>query len=46
MFTLDEWDILCEKISDQENVITINEILNQPLESRWVAIKHDIETSR
>ena len=45
MFTLDEWDILCEKISDQENVITINEILNQPLESRWVAIKHDIETN-
>ena len=45
MFIYSIWDEICKNISSNCNTITINQILNQANGSKWIAIKHDVETN-
>ena len=44
MFVLDLWDRLCNEIS-KNNIIRADEILSQNSNSKWISIKHDVETN-
>ncbi len=45
MFTYAVWEEICRDISQKYKTITINQVLNNLDEKRWIVIKHDVETS-
>lgn len=45
MFIYSEWDRFCGLASNSFNCIRVDEILHQGQDVKWLAIKHDVETS-
>jgi hypothetical protein len=45
MFTYNVWEKICYELSKELNCIRVDEILNQDSSSKWIAIKHDVETN-
>lgn len=45
MFIYSIWDELCKNISLNSKSIAANQILNQPENTSWIVIKHDVETN-
>ncbi|MDA9891476.1 hypothetical protein N9D47_02500 [Planktomarina temperata] len=45
MFVYRNWDRFCLELSKKYNCIRVDEIINQPLNRPWIAIKHDVETN-
>ena len=43
-FVYSQWDKLCKEISSK-NIIRLDEILEQEKNSKWICIKHDVETN-
>lgn len=44
MFVYSEWDKLCKEICSK-NIIRVDQILQQRKNSKWISIKHDVETN-
>jgi hypothetical protein len=44
MFIFEQWDKLCSDISSK-NIIRVDEILLQENNTKWISIKHDVETN-
>jgi hypothetical protein len=45
MFIYSIWDHICKDISTKCNTIKVNQILDQSDDTKWIAIKHDVETN-
>jgi hypothetical protein len=45
MFIYSIWDDICRDISNNYNTITIDKILEQSNKTKWIVIKHDVETN-
>lgn len=44
MFIYSEWEKFCKNISSKYDCIRADQILNQSKKSKWLVIKHDVET--
>ncbi len=45
MFIYFIWDKICLELSKSKKSVRIDQILEQPYTSKWIAIKHDVETN-
>lgn len=45
MFVFSEWQKICNELSSRFTCIRADQILNQPSDSKWIVIKHDVETN-
>lgn len=45
MFIYSIWDEICQDISQNYNTITVDRILEQVSETKWIVVKHDVETN-
>ncbi len=45
MFVFSNWDKICNKLSSNFKCIRADEILEQEEDSRWLVVKHDVETN-
>ena len=45
MFIYAIWDEICLEISKSKKSIRVDQIVEQPGDAKWVAVKHDVETN-
>ena len=45
MFVYSHWERICKELSNTQNCILANQILDQDQNTKWVVVKHDVETN-